>query len=302
MSAASSTVKGHDAGSLGLRRKNKFNILPFLLLTPTMIFLAVFTFYPFIRSIFLTFYATDSIGRAGTFVGLRIWKKVLLSDEFKRSLVQTFKYAGCIGAGTFALAMFLSYISIKIVPGSKIYQTMFALPIALATAPIAAIATYIFSKYGIFNAIIGSDTIWLAGTTRFAVVVFIVIWANSGSSFIYLLVGWRNVSEELVECAELDGAGTIRKFFNIYLPIASPQIFFVIFLNILTSFKSFAMINILAGTGDSELSVLIIKLYSYAFTRERYETGCVYAVVLSLVIFLISRIQFSFEKKVVFYQ
>lgn len=302
MNAATSAMKGPNNTAMGLQRKQKFNLLPFLLLTPTLVFLTAFTFYPFIRSIFLTFYATDSIGRAGTFVGLRIWKKVLFSDEFRRSLIQTFKYAGCIGGGSFSLALILSYISTKRVAGSKIYQTMFALPIALATAPIAAIAIYIFSKYGIFNAIIGSDTIWLAGATRFAVVVFIVIWANSGSSFIYLLVGFRNVSEELVECAELDGAGPIRKFFHIYLPIASPQIFFVIFLNILSSFKSFAMINIIAGTDDSELSVLILKLYSYAFVRERFETGCVYALVLSLVIFLVSRVQFLFEKKVVFYQ
>lgn len=301
MSAASPTLKMQRGVTIG-PGKDKFTILPYLLLVPTMAFLLAFTFYPFIRCIGLTFFATDSIGRAGAFVGFRIWKKVLTSDEFWRSVVQTFKYAGCIGIGTFSLALVLSYLSTKRVVGSKTYQTMFALPIALATAPIAAIATYIFSKYGILNAIIGSDTIWLSGLLRFPVVVLIVIWANSGSSFIYLLVGFRNVSEELVECAELDGAGPIRKFFNIYIPIASPQIFFVIFLNILTSFKSFAMINMLAGTGDSELAVLIIKLYNYAFERERFETGCIYALALSLVIFLVSRIQFVFEKKVVFYQ
>ncbi len=299
MSAVQSVAGFEYLKPLGRKR---FNILPYLLLLPTMLFLVVFTFYPFIRNIFLTFYATDSIGRAGSFVGLRIWKKVLLSDEFRRSLLQTFKYAGSIGVGTFLLALILSYVSTKIVSGSKIYQTMFALPMAFATAPIAAIATYIFSKYGIFNAIAGSNTVWLSGATRFPIVVLIVIWANSGSSFIYLLVGFRNVPEELVECASLDGAGPIRKFFNIYLPIASPQIFFVIFLNILTAFKSFAMINILVGTSDSELSVLIIKLYSYAFVRERYETGSVYAIILSLVIFLVSRLQFALEKKVVFYQ
>lgn len=293
---------GSNLGVLQPPTKQKVNMLPVLLLAPTLIFLVVFTFYPFVRSIFLTFYATDSIGRAGTFVGLRIWKKVLWSNEFHRSLIQTFKYAGSIGFGSFGLAMFLSYICTKQVSGSKIYQTMFALPIALATAPIAAIATYIFSKYGIFNAFTGMQTIWLSGSTRFWIVVAIVIWANSGSSFIYLLVGFRNVPIELVECAELDGAGPIRKFLNIYLPIASPQIFFVIFLNILAAFKSFAMIRILAGTNDSDLAVLILKLYSYAFVRERYETGCVYALVLALVIFLVSRIQFYFEKKVVFYQ
>ena len=285
-----------------LAKKKKKTALPYLLLLPTMFFLVVFTFYPFINCIRLTFYSTDSIGRPGAFIGLRIWKKVLTSTEFKNSLINTFRYGGCIGIGTFLLAMILAFISTKKVSGSKIYQTMFALPMALATAPVAAIATYIFSKYGLFNAIVGSDTVWLSGKTLFTTVVMIVIWANSGSSFIYLLVGFRNVPEELLECAELDGANPFTKFFHIYLPIASPQVFFVIFLNILSAFKSFAMIKILVGTNDSELSVLILKLYNYAFVRERYETGCVYALVLSLVIFLVSRIQFIVEKKVVFYQ
>ena len=109
MSAASSTVKGHDAGSLGLRRKNKFIILPFLLLTPTMILLAVFTFYPFIRSISLL--SMQLIGRAGTFVGLRIWKRYCfpMNSNIACADVQMWMHR----SRTFALAMFLSYISIK---------------------------------------------------------------------------------------------------------------------------------------------------------------------------------------------
>ncbi len=296
MKASSMAVAGRPL------KKRKFNPLPYVLLIPTMFFLIVFTFYPFINCIRLTFYATDSIGRPGAFVGFRIWKKILTTEEFRRSLVNTLKYGGSIGIGTFSLAMILAFMCTRAVKGSKIYQTMFALPIALASAPIAAIATYIFSKYGIFNAIVGSDTIWLSGKTLFMTVVVIVIWANCGSSFIYLLVGFRNVPIELLECADLDGANPFTKFFKIYLPIASPQVFFVIFLNILTAFKSFAMIRILVGTGDSELSTLIVKLYDYAFVRERYEHGCVYALILSLVIFIVSRIQFIVEKKVVFYQ
>ncbi len=283
-------------------KKKRFTPLPYILLIPTTVFLILFTFYPLVNCIRLTFYATDSIGRPGAFVGLRIWKKVLTSDEFHRSIKNTLKYASCIGIGTFSLAMLLAFMCTRSVKGSKVYQTMFALPIALASAPVAAIFTYIFSKYGIFNAIFGGSTIWMAGKTLFGTVVFIVIWANCGSSFIYLLVGFRNVPIELLECADLDGAKPFTKFFKIYLPIASPQVFFVIFLNILSAFKSFAMIRILVGTEDSELSVLIVKLYNYAFVRERYETGCVYALILSLVIFLVSRIQFIVEKKVVFYQ
>ena len=283
-------------------RKKQFRLLPYLLLIPSMAVMVIFIFYPFINSLRLSFYATDSMGHAGTFVGLRMWKKVLTSKEFRNSLVITLKYCGSIGVGTFALALILSYISVRIVRGSRIYQTMFAMPMALATAPMAAIFAYIFSKYGIMNALLGTNNIWLSGKTLFPVIVLIVMWANCGPSFIYLLVGFRNVPKELIECAELDGVNPIRKFFNLYLPIASPQVFFVIFLNIITAFKSFTMIKILVGTDDSPLSTLLVVMYRYAFVRERYETGCIYSLILCLLVFLVSRVQFYFERKAVFYQ
>lgn len=297
MSASRNAVR-----SVPLYRKRQSRLLPYLLLIPSMTVMAIFIFYPFINSLRLSFYATDSMGHAGTFVGFRMWKKVLTSTEFRDSLFTTLKYCGSIGVGTFVLALFLSYISVKMVKGSRIYQTMFALPMALATAPMASIFAYIFSKYGIVNAMFGTSNIWLSGKTLFPVVVFIVIWANCGPSFIYLLVGFRNVPNELIECAELDGVNPVRKFFSIYLPIASPQVFFVIFLNIITAFKSFTMIKILVGTDDSPLATLLVKLYKYAFERERYETGCIYSLILCLLVFIVSRVQFFFEKKAVFYQ
>ncbi|MBR4121282.1 MAG: sugar ABC transporter permease, partial [Spirochaetales bacterium] len=91
--------------------KKRTTPLPYILLIPTMVFLIAFTFYPLVNCIRLTFYATDQIGRPGAFVGLRIWKKVLTSDEFHRSLKNTLKYASCIGVGTFSLAMILAFMS-----------------------------------------------------------------------------------------------------------------------------------------------------------------------------------------------
>ena len=75
-----------------------------------------------------------------------------------------------------------------------------------------------------------------------------------------------------------------------------------IFLNIITAFKSFTMIKILVGTDDSPLATLLVKLYKYAFERERYETGCIYSLILCALVFIVSRVQFFFEKKAVFYQ
>ena len=285
------------------KKKKGAGPLPFLLLVPTFVLLAVFTFYPFLKAIYLTFFVTDKVGNPGTFVGLDNYKRILASEAFRNSLLVTFKYAGLIAVGTFTLAMVLAYLCVEKSRRGKIYQTMFSLPIALATAPVAAIFEYIFGRYGMINGILGTQNAWITDA-RFALgtMVLIVMWANCGSSFIYLLVGFRNVPDELIECANLDGAGPLTKFFKIYIPIASPQIFFVVFLNILTSFKSFAMIKILLGNTNSALDVLIFQVYKQAFIRGRFETACVYAAVLCLIIFLTTRIQMMVEKRVVNYQ
>ena len=117
-----------------------------------------------------------------------------------------------------------------------------------------------------------------------------------------MLVGFRNVPDDLIECANLDGANSITKFFKIYLPIASPQVFYVVFLNILTSFKSFTMIKMLFGTNEDGLKVLNSQIYQNGIVQSRFETACVYSLALCLLIFLVTRIQFILEKRMVHYQ
>ena len=138
--------------------------------------------------------------------------------------------------------------------------------------------------------------------TRAAVEEGIIAGCNCGTSFIYLLVGFRNVPDDLIESANLDGASAWTKFFKIYLPIASPQVFYVVFLNILTAFKSFTMIKVLFGTDENGLRVLSGTIYQKAILELRFETACVYSLILCVLIFLVTRVQFILEKKVVHYQ
>ena len=117
------------------------------------------------------------------------------------------------------------------------------------------------------------------------------------------LSGAVDILPVIVESSMLDGANYFQRLKNVYIPIASPQIFYVIFLNIISSFKAFGAINVLTEGGPSEsTNILIYALYSNAFLRGRFETACVYAMVLCTVIFLVSRLQFILEKRMVHYQ
>lgn len=285
------------------KEKNR-TLFPYLLLLPTIFCIGMFTLYPFLRSIYLSFFVTDSLGDPGKFVGLKNFERVFSSDGFWNSVKATFRFAAIVSVGTFVTSMALALLCVKPVKGSKVYQTMFALPMAIASAPLAAIMMYILSAYGILNKILGTDISWLAeeGTALFTTAV-ITVWSCTGTSFIFLLVGFRNVPVELVEAATLDGANNFRKIRHVYIPVASPQIFFVIFLNILSSFKAFGIINMLTGKGPGDsTNILVYAVYSNAFLRGRFETACVYSLVLCLIIFLVSRIQLSCEKRMVHYQ
>ena len=241
-----------------LHKRKRNPIMPYLFLIPVIVSLSLFTFYPFLRSIYLTFFVTDRLGTPAAFVGFKNYIKLIENGKLLESVRDTLRYASLIGVGTFSLAMVLAYLCVDKLPGSRVYQTMFSMPLAIATAPIAAVGSYIFGKYGMLNDLLGLNLNWLGNdATKIWCLVGLVCWCNCGSSFIYLLVGFRNVPDDLIECANLDGANSITKFFKIYLPIASPQVFYVVFLNILTSFKSFTMIKMLFGTNEDGQKVLL---------------------------------------------
>lgn len=284
---------------------NRVTPTPYLLLVPTLLLFAIFTYYPFFKTIFLSFSVTDKTGAFSKWVGMRNWVRVLGKESFWTTVGTTLKFAGLNLVFTFVIAMFFALLCMNKKRGSKIYEVLYAMPLAIASSPAAAIWLFLFRKEsGLLNYFLGTAFAWTEDASVALIATSIVtIWMHVGASFIFLLVGFRNVSEELVESAIIDGAGPIRRIFSVLIPIASPQIFFVLFLNITNSFKAFAQIKLLTGGGPSNSTkTLIYSVYENAIINGRFETACVQALVLFVIIFLATRVQFFLEKRTVFYQ
>lgn len=286
-------------------KKKRISILPYILILPAMALFMIFNFYPFLKAILLSFSMTNKQGEVTQWVGLANWVRVLTKDSFWDVIWITLKMAGINLVFTFAIALIFALLATKKVRFSKWYQTMYALPIAIASSPAAAIFLFIFrQKNGLLNNLLGTSISW---TTKlpyaFWAVCSMTIWMHVGISFIFLLVGFRNVPEEVLESAWLDGAGPLARIRHILIPMASPQLFFVLFLNISSSFRSFAQIRLLTGGGPANgTKNLIYYIYENAMINGRFETACVQAVVLFILIFSITQIQFALEKRMVHYQ
>lgn len=287
-----------------VHRKKKWEWQPYLLLLPSLIILGSFVFWPFIKNIYTSLTLTDATGDPIKFVGLRNYMRIFSSTEFKDTLIRTFKFALMVGIPTFVIGFILALASMQLKKGSRIYETMFTIPLVIAAAPASVIWYLIFAPHaGIMNHILGTDYTWLADPKQAIwCIAAATAWSGLGMNVIFLLTGFRNVSQELLESAELDGAGYFGRLFHILIPIASPQIFFVIFYNIIFSFQTFAQIRLLTNGGPYQSTrTLIWSIYEEAFRNTRFDYACVQSVVLFVIIFVITRIQFLFEKKGVNY-
>ncbi len=290
-----------------VRKKEKNPVMPYLMMLPAFVLFGIFTFYPFVKTVISTFSITDQVGRWLGWAGLMQWKLVLTDNRLKIILGNTFKYAAVCLVLTVTAAMFLALIGSKRGRGQRAVTTLYALPLAIAHSAASVIWMMVFlpaEAGGFLNVLLHTDIFWLnERSTAFICVSVVTVWTHIASCYIYLLAGFRNVPEELIEAATLDGANWFVRATRVMIPLASPQIFFVLFLTVTSSFKTFTQIRLLTGGGPMYSTInMTLEIYHRAVDNGLFASACCYSVMLFLIIFIVTRIQFIFEKKLVFYQ
>lgn len=278
---------------------------PVFYLIPAFSVFAVFVFYPFIKTIILSLSRTNLRGEIQAFVGLDNFNELFTSPDFYRSMVVTFQFVLLVSIPSVVIGLILALLANNKLKGNRVYELMFSVPMAIASAPAAAIWTMIFHPTnGVLNFILGKEIGWLTDPNYALFSISIVtIWLNLGINFIFLTTGLRNIPSELLESSAIDGARFFHKLKHIIIPMISPQLFLVIFMNLINSFQAFGQIKLLTqgGPGDST-NVLVHSIYREAFFNGRFETACTQALVLFVMMLIVTLVQFKFEKKGVHYQ
>jgi len=288
-------------------KKKKIDLLPYVLLIPTFVGITVFSFWPFLKTVICSFSVTDEFGNWIRWEGTYFWKELFVGEEglFATMMKNTLLFATMNFVFTFAMGMILALLCVKRGKFRRLYQTIYALPIAISSATASIMYQFIFKgNGGLMNVWTGIALDWLKDE-RSALLILSVItsWCHAGTAFLLLLAGFRGVSEDVQEAAIVDGAGAFTRAVKIMIPMASPQIFFVVFTNILTAIKTFTQIRLLTYGGPMDATrTLMYQIYCKGADAGEYEYACCASVVMFLIIFIVTRVQFAFEDKLVHYQ
>lgn len=282
----------------------KVKITPYFYLVPSMLVFAVFLFYPFFKTIYLSLYKTNKMGEAKLFVGLENYTDLLTSESFRNSLKVTLIFVVIVVIGGMLLGLIAAVLCNKAFPGIRVFSTAYALPMAIASSSAAMIFQIMLNPaVGIVNKLLGLDINWLNDpNTALYCVAILTAWLNSGINFLYFSAGLGNIDESIYERASVDGANGIQQFFSLTIPGLSPIMFYTVVVNIIQAFQSFGQIKILTEGGpDETTNVIVYSIYRDAFFNYRFGSAAAQSVILFIIIMLITLVMFRIEKKGVNY-
>ena len=285
-------------------KKSAAKINPYFYLVPSMLIFAVFLFYPFFKTIYLSLYKTNKMGEAKLFVGLENYKALLSSPSFHNSLKVTLIFVSVVVIGSMLLGLVSAVLCNKAFPGIRFFSTAYALPMAIASSSAAMIfQIMLHPAVGIVNKLLNLDINWLNDPkTALWCVAILTAWLNSGINFLYFSAGLGNIDETIYERASVDGASGIQQFFSLTLPGLSPIMFYTLVVNIIQAFQSFGQIKILTEGGPNEsTNVIVYSIYRDAFFNYRFGSAAAQSVILFLIVMVITLIMFRMEKKGVKY-
>ena len=293
------------------RRRPQQSLLALLFLAPSLAVFGLFTFWPLLRSISLSFYANDIVGRPTIFVGLAQYQQMFSSPALRDTLVTTALYTVMTVFASIVLGLLLALLLQARIAGIGIFRTLLATPFAFSVATASVVFAVFFNPgVGIFNGFLYyfhlAPVGWLTNpSTALPSIVVTSVWLQLGYNVLVLSAGLQAIPEEVYEAAKLDGAAgwSLARF--VTLPLLTPSLFFLLVVTTILSLQSFGQIHILTRGGPAgSTTTLVYSLYlnAFAFGSSNFGLASAQALVLFVIVVVITGLQFGVLERRVFYR
>lgn len=262
---------------------------PYLYILPSFIFLFLFTYYPIVRSVYMSFFDWG-LSNQRTFLGLENYRWLMEDALFWRVLRNNLVYAAVTIPFAVGLGLIAAIILDQRLKKSSFYRAAFFSPTMIPMAAASMVWVFILTpNYGLLNYYmqkIGLPNIEWLGDSRYALIalIFVGVWKYMGYYMVLILAGLQNIPAELYEAGLMEGAIGWKKFRWITLPLLAPTLFFVVIMAIINSFQAVDQIHLMTKGGPANSTNMLVY-YIYQYGLRFWDMG--YAATLTTVLFVV---------------
>ena len=284
-----------------LDRSFKARIEPYLYLLPFFLGIVVFTLYPVVNVVLISFKEGYSyLTRGFDAWSLANYQKVLSDPKFAQAISNTIKYVLLVVPISTCISVVVAYLLSQKLRFSALFQTAYFLPMVTSITAVGLAWKLMYNKnFGIINYILsffGVDKIpWLENAAwSIPSLVIFGIWNILPFTIILLLSGLQNIDPQYYTAARVDGSGSLRIFFRITVPLLAPTIFLVCIINTISCFKVFSELYPLFNGNPGPFYNLYTVVYyiRYAMIENRkYGVAAAAAIILFGFIFAFTMVQ-----------
>ncbi|MEV5495364.1 sugar ABC transporter permease [Nonomuraea fuscirosea] len=303
--ARETTADGRRAAA---RRRRRGYLLFAAFALPNLALIAVFSYWPIIENVYLSFTTWDFISPQAEWAGLLNYQSLFSGWSFPEVLFRTLVWVVVVVVVTLVLGLALAMLFAQRLRGANAVQTLAFAPHVLSGAAIATIWLFIFDPNTglsrlVFEAFGASSPAWTNDDSwALWALIIVSIWKGLGFVAIVYLVGIQQIPAQVLEAARIDGAGRWTQFRRMIFPLLSPTTFFLVITQTISAFQSFDVIAMMTGGGPARsTTTLSWFIYDEAFNRGNVGVSSAASMIMFVVLMAITVLQFRFVERRVHY-
>lgn len=282
----------------GITPKTVSAFKDFACVLPALLFLVVFTYYPIMELIRISFTDWNLLNAEYKYVGFKNWNWLFMGTGLKY-LMNSLKVTALYSMGELGITliggMIFALIFNRLSKSFSIMRAIVFMPKYIAMSSAAVVFLWIYNKdSGIFNYLLQSIGLgkvdWLGDKNTALISVLILTgWRSIGYGMMIYLAAMMGISKDYYEAASLDGANSIQRFWKITLPMLSPTTLFLFVTTFLSSMKVFQSVDILTEGGPyRSTEVFVYNIYRYAMVDFRMDRASVMALFFFVILLIVT--------------
>lgn len=288
---------------MALKEQSRRNLFAYSMLTPGIILLLVFTFYPIFFGLPLAFTNYSVIGET-KWIGLANFERAFADEDFILALKNSILYIIVVPVIQILSILMAILVNNKL-KGVNFFRVSYFVPVVTSMVAVAIAWKWMFEQKGIINYILQSvgitdgKTAWLANPdTALYAVMFVTVWKGLGYYMMIYLAGLQSIPTELQEAAKIDGANRKQVTWYVTIPLLKPFVLLCSLLSVMGAIRVFDEVLVMTGGGPAHSS-MVAGVYTYNKAFKDFDFGYAAAIglIVSLIVFVFTILLFKYGKK-----